>query len=447
MANLTDIMLKTAKYGAYKRTNGEEVELVHLDAQKAARLMLRLAPKYRTLWEKLSRFVEEKKADGRLDAALDLEETLIRGMCRNHPDIQPGSVKKNVSNWKKSSFESAIKREYVIEICFILGLSPEESDEMMTRILDEGFHWRNPEDIIWLFALDQGKTYPQACEMVRRIKPIYEEAAKGIKPDERVLTEAVRREVKRLGDEQELIDYLTDSAPRLGTIRNTAYREFADLMDTLKHAPVSYIEEEKEAMRRAQERLKDVYWAQEKTKEEKEAQKQLEEKPLEQKEIVTRYLHRNMVPLRERRKRKADGETAKYERRKYTLGENVAKAIGESWPSDTTISSMMARSENVNRKVLILLALATDFEDEDDLYQEDLTAAEQFEISRSMIDDMLVRCGFGRLDPRSPFDWMVLYCLGAGDTFDIDKQMEDVLSELFDTGSEKQFSTSTQDTL
>lgn len=458
MSGMTEIMKRTAKYGSYKRKKGEEVELVHLTPQAAAKLMVRLAPKYRTPWEKLNRFVDDMKKKGRFFKSMDLEDTLIRGMCENHPDKAVDSIKKNVSNWKKYTFEKNIKRDYCVEMCFIFGLDPDEADLLMTMLNDEGFHWRNPEDIIYLFALDNRLTYPEALSMIENMKGVYNDVSAEGREESGTRTEVVKREVKGIQDEEGLAAYFRESSQKLGSIRNTAYEEFVSMMETLKNPNVAYIEDEKEANRRAQERMKDVVWAPVKSKEEIEAEKRREEKELDQKEIVTRYMYRNIIPVKERKKRKS-GEKVKYERAKHNQQESVIHVIGESWPNDSTISSMMTRSESVSRKVIILLALATDFNEtyDDGLYgepgvdsamfSEDVSAAEQFEKSVSAIDDMLVRCGFGKLDPRSPFDWMVLYALGAGDALDIDRQIVGVLGQLFDTGNKEEAGKEGDDTL
>ena len=51
---------------------------------------------------------------------------------------------------------------------------------------------------------------------------------------------------------------------------------------------------------------------------------------------------------------------------------------------------------------------------------------------------MLSECGFAQLDPRVPFDWMILYCMCVSDTWEIDQKMKDFLQEAFGSGNEVQ---------
>ena len=47
------------------------------------------------------------------------------------------------------------------------------------------------------------------------------------------------------------------------------------------------------------------------------------------------------------------------------------------------------------------------------------------------MNDMLAQCGFMTLDPRSPFDWVILYCICVEDMFDVDIRMKSVFQEMF----------------
>ena len=107
-----------------------------------------------------------------------------------------------------------------------------------------------------------------------------------------------------------------------------------------------------------------------------------------------------------------------------------------SWPDESTISKMKSRKTDVTRKVLILLFLATDLgpayaDDEDEDMEFALSEEECFEQLYQSLNDMLLQCGFKQLDPRSPFDWLILYCICTGDMFDVDIRMKNMFQEMF----------------
>ena len=47
------------------------------------------------------------------------------------------------------------------------------------------------------------------------------------------------------------------------------------------------------------------------------------------------------------------------------------------------------------------------------------------------INDMLLLCGFSTLDPRVPFDWLILYCICVPDIFEADARMKEIFREMY----------------
>ena len=67
-----------------------------------------------------------------------------------------------------------------------------------------------------------------------------------------------------------------------------------------------------------------------------------------------------------------------------------------------------------------------------------LTRDEIFENIYMRLNQMLSSCGFQTLDPRSPFDWMVLYSICADEFWDVDQRLRDILLAMFPDGNENQ---------
>ena len=64
-------------------------------------------------------------------------------------------------------------------------------------------------------------------------------------------------------------------------------------------------------------------------------------------------------------------------------------------------------------------------------YYSDGSEDDVFEDSYARLSSMLSDCGFPPLDSRTPFDWMVLYCMAADDTVEIDENITRFLSAIF----------------
>ena len=355
-----------------------------LSIQEAVAL-LKNEMKPRTLSDKL-----EYYAKGRNIRAL-----LVEGLAKNHPDKKRDSMERKVRDWFNKN-DRFIRKEDAIELCFVLDLSVEEADTFLAMTSEEGFHWRDPDEIIYIYALKHGMDYLQACALREQMQPYLKPTKESTAPEDDSFTSVVRLEVERLNTVEELADYLQRASGKLGRYHNSAYKLFNEYMDLLEGAEMD-------------DGLP-------------------EEKRMTTKDIVEQYLYKRVIPRSKRGDKKAGAD------------QNVLSAIQRSvwtnWPDEITLSRMKNRAADVTRKVMILLFLATDggeSEWDEDLL-EDMTPEESFEDAYMRINQMLEYCGFSPIDPRAPFDWMMLYCLCVDDMIDMDAQMEAFLQELFNTG-------------
>lgn len=348
-----------------------------LSVSEAVRL-LRQEMKPRTLPEKLQRF-----AKGR-----DIRALLAEGFKRNHPDKKPESMDRKVRDWFGGK-DRALRKEDALEVCFILGLTVEEADELLMLLVEEGFHWRSPEEIVFIYALGKGLDYPAACALNERMQPLL----KGISAQgrEETFTAVVRTQVAALDNEQQLAEYLAHASAQLGRYHNTAYSLFMEYMGLLEDGSVADLLEDASAMTT--------------------------------RDVVEQYFHRRFVPP-------TKGDRAS------TALSAIQRSIQSTWPDEIAISRMKNRAADVTRKVMILLFIATDggFSDEDDEFLDEWEETSVFEDAYARLNDMLALCGFSPLDPRAPFDWMMLYCLCVEDIFDVDAQMAAFLETLFAAG-------------
>lgn len=367
---------------------------------------------FRTLKDKLMKF-----AKGR-----DIRSLIVYGLLENNHGLSADSVQRKVRGWFNND-ERNIKKQDAMELCFILGLSPEEADVFLAMVSEEGIHWRDPEELVYAFALNNKLSYNEA-------RRIYEEISGEIESEEQTeesYTSLVKEDVLKLDSEDDLKAYIRQAKSKLGTYHNTAYAFFTEYMSILENPP-SY----KETV--AEKTAKDV---------------NPDDRAMSVREISETYLGANIIP---RFKKKGEKEAAS-----LSL---VERNLRSNWPDEFTISRIKNRQMDVTRKILILLFLATDgaesmydsnYEDCDwdcencdkdpdecenynsqyyDMNEEDI-----FKETNYRLSVMLEKCGFAQLDPRVPFDWMILYCMCVSESWEIDEKMKDFLKEAFGSGN------------
>lgn len=325
---------------------------------------------------------------------IDIKELLVDKLCEYDKTVKRDSVRKKVSNWL--SGQNQLKdREELIKICFALELDEIKAQRFMSFSFDGCFHLRNPREVAFLYCIRTGKTYPEALRFIEGLKPFENHRSKPsvMTPDidetkkndvKTVYTKVVANAFANLYNDNAFCKFYEDNYVNFGYLHNTAYVYFMHFFNELicPSAPVHAQED-------------DAY-------------------PIEK--AVDTYLRMNL-PL--------DKKTAGYSA--------VQKAIRSFWPNATIIKNMRNRKEDVNRKVLLLLYVVTEgfggADLDEDILFEELTPFEMLEEHTWKINLMLHDCGMGMLDPRNPFDWLILYSLKTNDD---DKSMSDRLQEVLD---------------
>lgn len=356
---------------------------------KEAVAMLKEQAVFRTLKDKLLKFEKGR----------DLKKLIVDGLIENNPTLAKDSVQRKVRGWFNDD-ERTIKKQDAMELCFILDLSLEEADLFLAMVSEEGIHWRNPEEIVFAFALSKKMSYTEA-------KAIYAEISSDVRlesDDETTYTELVQKEVAQIASTDELKAYIKQSKNKLGIYHNTAYSLFMEYMNILEN-PSSDEEMPKE-------------------------------KNMSAREISENYLNEKIIP------RFKKGGGSKKEDNFASLSV-VERNLRLNWPDEFTISRIKNRQTDVSRKILILLFLATDggelyldYDEDEDYYEMD--EEDIFKETYLRLSAMLKECGFAQLDPRVPFDWMILYCMCVSDTWEIDEKIKDFLKESFGSGNEVQ---------
>lgn len=352
---------------------------LNLTSEDARRLLL--AVPARSFADTLARFSPEGVE----------RQRLVEALCRNDPSRKRDSMDKKVRGWLGGKYQPTA-REDLLELCFVLKLSVADADAFLAMTGDEGLHWRNPRELTYAFALREGMSYPEAMALYERVKPA--EAFDDSTVPESSYTPQARQEAVRIETEDALKRYLREVGEKLGAFHNRSYQVFSELMDLLERPDSAAQTSEEEYTTRR---------------------------------IVETYLDRHLP---------ADWDKARLDEKR--------RGILAGWPDEATLSRMKNRKADVTRKVLMLLFLASDGgeapeddwpEDEDwdgELPDEANEADDAFRSSYLRMNQMLSACGYRMLDPRSPFDWIAIYCMRVGDDPAAMEGLSERLSQMLD---------------
>ena len=316
-----------------------------------------------------------------------LHDFLVSSIMKTDPNANKDSVARKVRTWLSGEVRS-VSKDSAILLSFALKLDMRQANDLLLKLCEEGFHWRDPQDIVFAFALDHSMNYYQASELYKSIEGTetfsYEE-------DPDIFTADVEYEMRYIDTEEELRQYILSHSGRFGKMHNTAFSVFSDLIDILVNPYDG-----------------DIF----------------NYENVSVRDIASNNLYAYLIP----RNRRADDQE-----KEPAVFSVVQKNIRDNWPDETTLSKMINRKTDITRKVLILLFLATDGGESDygDWNDEEQSTEEIFEDRYERMKEMLIDCGFSPLDPRSSFDWMIMYCMCADDSFIIDEQMQGFITAMF----------------
>lgn len=393
---------------------------------------LRQEVKVRTVQEVLEEACALPESD-----AKGLQKYVVDRLMEIMPSVKRDSVERKVRMWFKDKQQSVSKAS-AIQLCFALKLSYSDSVALLYKLCGEGFHWRDPEEIVFLYSLLQGKTYAHACELS---KTLHEKGLMTLEETERtdIMTDEVRSLVKDIRSDEELEAFFRKNRAKLGTLHNTAYLHMKEFLALLRQPAEddrllmekdadaeSFLAQVKDAEKHRRPAYDDYYNYRSEEPCDTESHF-ISAEEMSVRDVLSTYLYDKVVYGAE----SAKGDETKITALSFDL---VKSEIRRLWPEETGLSKIDNRKKDVTRKLLVLLFLATDgdsSEYQELLYDKEPTAQEISEDRISRMDTMLKDCGFSPLDPRSPFDWMILYCLCAEDILEIDDRLRSFLTALF----------------
>lgn len=268
-------------------------------------------------------------------------------------------------------------RESVFQIAFALELDEIRTNELFLYVFGEGIHYRNEKELIYAFSLKSGQSYEAAKASVLA----FQDRGKQHEESGEAVTKAVRLAFGEVSSKEDLIDFMLAHNMDLGKKHNTSYRYFMEMLSYLKCGG-----------------------------DDSDSAYSIEH-------ITECYLRMGMP---EGRKTKD-----------YDL---FQKMIKKYWPGLRSIKAMRNRQEEVNRKVLLILYMITDGVQESDYDESDEEYVNDAYVLLKhcrRLKKMLRDCNMRYLDPRNPFDFLVLYSLNTGRDGTMNDRMEEIVRYMF----------------
>lgn len=297
----------------------------------------------------------------------------------------PQSLGKKLRNWLSGRNQPANRSDF-FRIAFALQLSEQQLDYLLGLFTDYGIQYRNGWEVVFTWFLRNGYGYPEAQEFFASLPP-----APGMERAEKNwtsrLTHELQSEFQTVPTLQDLRACYLKNLDYFGSLHLRSYYYFEQYLNQLIHpAPVWEGDSGPDYSIEA---------------------------------IMNTYLSMQMPSERKRSQ--------------YTV---VQKLIKQNWPNATAIKNIRSHAADVPRKLLLLLYVVTEncggadgpYRELDESY---ITPEERVEDHWWTLNAMLSDCGMAPLDPRNPFDWLILYAISADESECMSDRMEQVIEYVF----------------
>lgn len=308
------------------------------------------------------------------DLAERLAQQMVRYAAFDGKTVKADSMRKKVQNWMKNKNVPS-DREELFRIAFALGLDEKQTDQLLQRTVEQGIHYRNEREVVFAFSLRNHQSYETACASARAFAD-----RRNTESGQELRTRALKLAFEELPPGEDMMTFLLDHSGSFGTYHNTAWQYYTEMLSLLTDGCTD----------------EEVYSI----------------------EYVADHYLRMGMPM--------EKKTASFS--------DMQKMIKKYWPGVRSIKAMRARTEDISRRALLLLYLITGGirgQEYDELDEDYVSASEILEEHCRRLNQMMEECGMSLMDPRNPFDYLVLYCLKPREDDDMGRRMEQIVQELF----------------
>lgn len=315
----------------------------------------------------------------------DLQSRLTDYFLLTDTSVNPQALGKKLRNWLSGRNQPANRSDF-FRIAFALRLSEQQLDYLLGLFTDYGIQYRNGWEVVFTWFLRNGYGYLEAREFFSLLPPVpgAERTEKGWTSQ---LTHELQNEFQMVQTIQDLHTCYVKNLGYFGSLHLRSYYYFEQYLNQLIHPTPVWDGD-----------LGPDYSIE---------------------AVMNTYLSMQMPSERKRSN--------------YTL---IQKLIKQNWPNATAIKNIRNHVDDVPRKLLLLLYVVTEnsggandpYREVDESY---ITLEERVEDHWWTLNAMLSDCGMALLDPRNPFDWLILYAISADESEFMSDRMEQVIKYMF----------------
>ena len=300
--------------------------------------------------------------------------------------------KSNIMSWIKDG-KLMSKRKHIFMFCFAMKLDISKTIEFMNKAcLQSGFNFKDIEDIVFYFCLNNKKTYQEAVDIINKINDMLEKDdnndSDNIYADND--TAVIQSRIQSMTDTSELIEYIRYN--RSGF--KSQYRTAVDALD---------------------EQIKIAFWYSEYYRKEYDADKINKKDECKTLDISKISISELMVNVLYDFYKEGDEEALK--RRENIKDTDLPDLLGVNFPQHNIISKLIKGgkvSTDQLRKALILFWFynCCAKAELDDIDMEDF-----YDSFIDGVDDLLYNCGLQNFYIRNPYDALFAVCARQPDPY------------------------------
>lgn len=188
------------------------------------------ADTFRSFGDGLLLFMQKKNPDLTADTAVKLLENLCAERDVPVKDIASANTLKSWFKGGPRPKKGDDSRKSMLALAFALELTPSETAELFHKVyLDRAFDYRNADEIIFYFCLQNKKSWEDAKRLIS-----LSQGTKGDNNDHTVYTAQIKADIDLITDESELISYISKHRHNLEKANISAKKNLQDLISNAK---------------------------------------------------------------------------------------------------------------------------------------------------------------------------------------------------------------------
>ena len=185
---------------------------------------------FRSFGDGLLLFMQKKKPNLTAETAVKLLDKLCLECKVPVKDIASANTLKSWFKGGPRPKKGEESRKSMFALAFALELTPAETAELFHKVyLDRAFDYRNADEIIYYFCLNNKKSWADAEGLIS-----LSQGTNGDNNDHTVYTAQIRADIDLITDESELISYISKHRHNLEKANISAKKNLQDLISNAK---------------------------------------------------------------------------------------------------------------------------------------------------------------------------------------------------------------------